>query len=62
MLSYSDFPRASDSTVKTVMALTNPSRTSFMVQYSNVLGTEEPHQSIPNLMVKLCRSDNIVGE
>ena len=34
---------------------------SFMVRYSGVLGVEEPHQSILNLVVKLL-SDNTVGE
>ena len=32
-----------------------------MVRYSGVLGVEEPHQSILNLVVKLL-SDNTVGE
>ncbi|TYK00176.1 hypothetical protein E5676_scaffold1452G00010 [Cucumis melo var. makuwa] len=35
---------------------------SFMVRYSGVLGVEEPHQSIPNLVVKLYCSDDTVGE
>ncbi|KAL8157152.1 hypothetical protein AgCh_002019 [Apium graveolens] len=35
---------------------------SFMVQYSGVLGVEEPHQSIPNLVVKLYCGDDTVGE
>ncbi|KAA0043422.1 hypothetical protein E6C27_scaffold1639G00300 [Cucumis melo var. makuwa] len=35
---------------------------SFMVRYSGVLGVEEPHQSIPNLVVKLYYSDDTVGE
>ena len=30
--------------------------------YSGVLGVEEPHQSIPNLVVKLYCGDNTVGE
>ncbi|MBA0796074.1 hypothetical protein Gohar_006872, partial [Gossypium harknessii] len=34
----------------------------FMVRYSGVLGIEEQHQSIPNLVVKLYCSDDIVGE
>ncbi|RYQ98122.1 hypothetical protein Ahy_B08g094196 [Arachis hypogaea] len=33
-----------------------------MVRYSGVLGVEKPHQSIPNLVVKLYCDDNIVGE
>ncbi|KAI4295226.1 hypothetical protein MLD38_040529 [Melastoma candidum] len=34
---------------------------SFMVRYSGVLGVEEPHQSIPNLVVKLyCGDDAFV--
>ncbi|GJV99174.1 hypothetical protein Tco_1554426 [Tanacetum coccineum] len=35
---------------------------SFMVRYSGVLGVEEPHQSIPNLVVKLYCGDDTVGE
>lgn len=35
---------------------------SFMVRYSGILGVEEPHQSIPNLVVKLYCSDDTVGE
>lgn len=35
---------------------------SFMGWYSGVLGVEEPHQSIPNLVVKLYCGDNTVGE
>lgn len=35
---------------------------SFMVQYSGILGIEEPHQSNPNLVVKLYYDDNTVGE
>ncbi|KAK9080971.1 hypothetical protein Scep_031004 [Stephania cephalantha] len=34
----------------------------FMVRYSGVLGVEEPHQSIPNLVVKLYCGDDTVGE
>ncbi|KAG4920634.1 hypothetical protein JHK86_049447 [Glycine max] len=34
----------------------------FMVQYSSVLGIEEPHQSIPNLVVKLYCGHDILGE
>ncbi|KAF1876815.1 hypothetical protein Lal_00033127 [Lupinus albus] len=33
-----------------------------MVRYSGVLGVEEPHQSIPNLVVKLYCGDDTVGE
>ncbi|KAI4318303.1 hypothetical protein L6164_026090 [Bauhinia variegata] len=33
-----------------------------MVRYSGVLGVEEPHQSIPNLVVKLCCGDDTIGE
>uniref|UniRef100_A0A8S0XAB3 Uncharacterized protein n=1 Tax=Spirodela intermedia TaxID=51605 RepID=A0A8S0XAB3_SPIIN len=33
----------------------------FMVRYSGVLGVEEPHQSIPNLVVKLYCGDDTVG-
>ncbi|KAL6496714.1 hypothetical protein OROHE_027379 [Orobanche hederae] len=33
-----------------------------MVRYSGVLGVEEPHQSIPNLVVKLDCGDDTVGE
>ncbi|KAF9599033.1 hypothetical protein IFM89_033378 [Coptis chinensis] len=33
-----------------------------MVQYSGVLGVEEPHQAIPNLVVKLYCGDDTVGE
>ncbi|RYR49381.1 hypothetical protein Ahy_A07g035865 [Arachis hypogaea] len=32
------------------------------VRYSGVLGVEEPHQSIPNLVVKLYCGDDTVGE
>ncbi|TYI30075.1 hypothetical protein ES332_A05G359500v1 [Gossypium tomentosum] len=35
---------------------------SFMVRYSSVLGIEEQHQSIPNLVVKLYCGDDTVGE
>ncbi|MED6161215.1 hypothetical protein PIB30_058589 [Stylosanthes scabra] len=35
---------------------------SFIVRYSGVLGVEEPHQSIPNLVVKLYSGDDTVGE
>ena len=35
---------------------------SFMVRYSGVLGVEEQHQSIPNLVVKLYCGDDTVGE
>ncbi|KAB2078116.1 hypothetical protein ERO13_A06G137002v2 [Gossypium hirsutum] len=35
---------------------------SFMVRYSGVLGVEEQHQSISNLVVKLYCGDNTVGE
>ena len=35
---------------------------SFMVRYSGVLGVEEPHQPIPNLVVKLYCGDDTVGE
>ncbi|CAN6453922.1 unnamed protein product [Victoria cruziana] len=35
---------------------------SFMVRYSGTLGVEEPHQSIPNLVVKLYCGDDTVGE
>ncbi|KAK7239739.1 hypothetical protein RIF29_43303 [Crotalaria pallida] len=35
---------------------------SFMVRYSGVLGVEEPHQSISNLVVKLYCGDDTVGE
>ncbi|KAB2041841.1 hypothetical protein ES319_D02G175400v1 [Gossypium barbadense] len=35
---------------------------SFMVQYFGVLGVEEQHLSIPNLLVKLYCGDNTVGE
>ncbi|PPS02855.1 hypothetical protein GOBAR_AA17807 [Gossypium barbadense] len=35
---------------------------SFMVRYSGVLGVEEQHQSIPNLVVKLYCVDDTVGE
>lgn len=35
---------------------------SFTVRYSGVLGVEEPHQSIPNLVVKLYCGDDTVGE
>ncbi|KAK3033635.1 hypothetical protein RJ639_033760 [Escallonia herrerae] len=31
-----------------------------MVQYSSVLGVKEPHQSIPNLVVKLYCSDDTI--
>ncbi|KAF1870960.1 hypothetical protein Lal_00015261 [Lupinus albus] len=34
----------------------------FMVRYSGVLCVEEPHQSIPNLVVKLYCGDDTVGE
>ncbi|KAB2037673.1 hypothetical protein ES319_D03G092800v1 [Gossypium barbadense] len=34
----------------------------FMVRYSGVLGVEEQHQSIPNLVVKLYCGDDTVGE
>ncbi|KAL4387689.1 hypothetical protein GQ457_09G015510 [Hibiscus cannabinus] len=33
-----------------------------MVRYSGVLGVEEQHQSIPNLVVKLYCGDDTVGE
>lgn len=33
-----------------------------MVRDSGVLGVEEPHQSIPNLVVKLYCGDDTVGE
>ncbi|XLT24114.1 hypothetical protein HN873_055406 [Arachis hypogaea] len=33
-----------------------------MVRYSGVLGIEEPHQSMPNLVVKLYCGDDTVGE
>ncbi|TKY49192.1 CH29B_p069 protein [Spatholobus suberectus] len=32
------------------------------LRYSSVLGVEEPHQSIPNLVVKLYYGDDTVGE
>ncbi|XLT90930.1 hypothetical protein HN873_012605 [Arachis hypogaea] len=35
---------------------------SFMVRYSGVLGVEEPHQSIPNLVVKLYCGDDTIQE
>ena len=35
---------------------------SFMVQYSGVLGVENPHQSILNLVVELYCGDNTVRE
>ncbi|CAN6447345.1 unnamed protein product [Victoria cruziana] len=35
---------------------------SFMLRYSGALGVEEPHQSIPNLVVKLYCGDDTVGE
>jgi len=35
---------------------------SFTVRYFGVLGIEEPHQSIPNLVVKLYCGDDSVGE
>nr|GMD09113.1 hypothetical protein Pyn_20557 [Ipomoea batatas] len=35
---------------------------SFMIRSSGVLGVEEPHQSIPNLVVKLYCGDDTVGE
>ncbi|CAA0829404.1 Unknown protein [Striga hermonthica] len=35
---------------------------SFMVRYSGVLGVEERHQPIPNLVVKLYCDDDTVGE
>nr|GEU51108.1 hypothetical protein [Tanacetum cinerariifolium] len=35
---------------------------SFMVRYSGVLGVEEPHQSISNLVVKLYCDDDTIGE
>ncbi|KAL4375804.1 hypothetical protein GQ457_02G018650 [Hibiscus cannabinus] len=35
---------------------------SFMVRYSSVLGVEEQHQFIPNLVIKLYCSDDVVGE
>jgi hypothetical protein len=33
-----------------------------MVRYSGVLGVEESHRSIPNLVVKLYGSDDTIGE
>ncbi|CAN6476810.1 unnamed protein product [Victoria cruziana] len=35
---------------------------SFMVQYFGTLRIEEPHQSIPNLVVKLYCGDDTIGE
>ena len=35
---------------------------SFMVRYSDVLGVEDPHQSISNLVVEFYCGDNIVRE
>ncbi|KAL5832290.1 hypothetical protein ACOSQ4_017644 [Xanthoceras sorbifolium] len=35
---------------------------SFMVRYSIVLGVEEPHQSILNLVAKLYCGDDTIGE
>jgi hypothetical protein len=32
-----------------------------MVRYFGVLSVEEPHQSIPNLVVKLYRDDDTLG-
>lgn len=33
-----------------------------MFLYSGVLGIEEPHHFIPNLVVKLCCNDDTVGK
>lgn len=44
------------------LAITLSCLSSFMVRDSGVLGVEEPHQSIPNLVVKLYCGDDTVGE